>query len=264
MRAAAPWRTQRLSHWDVIGGIRAKGKPISPLLQAPWVNVRIFRIDWLHVVDLGVAADYLGNLFTMFIERLPGGSKEARLQVLWERMLAFYDREGIQDKLQNLTLGMIQGKKAPPKLRCSAAQCRALIPFALEMSQSVLGASPVEEAAKCGMVHLGRCYTCLSSDTIFAKDMFEDSATKFAAQYIALEAASEGLAWRVKPKLHLLLELFLEGGRPATCWTYRDEDFGGSVAGMARRRGGLLSCQAFSNNLIDRIRMQPPMIRMRK
>ena len=151
----------------------------------------------------------------MFItrpSRLPGGSKEARLLALWDRLCAFYDRGRVQDRLQNLTLGMLQKNGQPPKLRCSAAQCRALIPFALEMFQSLLGGSPLEEAAKCGMLHLQRCYTCLSSTTIFAKDMFTDSATKFAAQYAALEAASDGLAWRVKPKLHLLLDLSVERG----------------------------------------------------
>ena len=137
------------------------------------------------------------------------------------------------------------------------------MPFALQLSQDVLGASPLEEAAKAGMVNLHRCYVCLSSDTIFAKDLFEDSARRFAAQYVALEAAvPDGLGWRIKPKMHLFWELAMERGKPATCWTYRDEDFGGSVAAMPRRRGGLLSVSAFSLNLLDRIRMQQPILRM--
>ena len=68
--------------------------------------------------------------------------------------------------------------------------------------------------------------------------------------------------WKIKPKLHLFLELCsVERTRPSLCWNYRDEDFGGSVARLARRRGGLLSASAFSRNLILMWSMQP-MIRI--
>ena len=96
--------------------------------------------------------------------------------------------------------------------------------------------------------------------------------TKMQELETFLEKANVGLAQgsvlntdrRVKPKMHLFLELCIEGGKPATCWTYRDEDWGGSVAKMSRRRGGLLSTAAYSSNLLDRFRMQQPMIRMRR
>ena len=58
----------------------------------------------------------------------------------------------------------------------------------------------------------------------------------------------------MKPKMHL----FLGRGKAG-----RDEDWGGSVAKMARRRGGLLSTAAFSSNVLHRFRMQQPVIRMR-
>ena len=74
--------------------------------------------------------------------------------------------------------------------------------------------------------------------------------------------ADDDTAWRVKPKLHMLLELCSEGSRPSTFWTYRDEDFGGSVSRMVRRRGGLLSVRAFSKSLIDKFRMHQPMLRI--
>eukprot|EP00971_Amphidinium_carterae_P046157 908670-Amphidinium_carterae.1 len=44
--------------------------------------------------------------------------------------------------------------------------------------------------------------------------------------------------YTVPPKLHLFLELAREGVRPSMSWTYRDEDFGGCMAALARRRGG--------------------------
>ena len=56
----------------------------------------------------------------------------------------------------------------------------------------------------------------------------------------------------MKPKLHLLLELGLEGSNPSSSWTYRDEDFGGSMAHLSRRRGGLLKPLPTSSNLLRR------------
>ena len=56
---------------------------------------------------------------------------------------------------------------------------------------------------------------------------------------------------------HLFLELCSSGEQPARFWTYRDEDFGGSVAQLSRRRGGLLIVQQFSSGMLARFRMQP-------
>ena len=42
-----------------------------------------------------------------------------------------------------------------------------------------------------------------------------------------------GKLWVFKPKFHLF-----QGGNLGLLWTYRDEDFGGSIAHTARRRGG--------------------------
>ena len=65
----------------------------------------------------------------------------------------------------------------------------------------------------------------------------------------------------MKPKLHLLLELGEEQGSPASCWTYRDESWGGTVAAFARRRAGTLTTASCSNNLLQRFFMQP-MVRL--
>lgn len=56
---------------------------------------------------------------------------------------------------------------------------------------------------------------------------------------VRLEERAGGIDWRVKPKLHLLQELAeVSGSCPSDSWLYRDEDFGGSLAQMSRRRGG--------------------------
>ena len=88
---------------------------------------------------------------------------------LWGRVQEYYERQGIQDRLQNLTPSMLQAPGKWPKLRCSAAQCRALVDFGMEMSSLLDAGSPDEEAASVGMRHLYTCYQCLSEEVIFFK-----------------------------------------------------------------------------------------------
>ena len=242
------------------------GHRVSPLLQAPWVDARIFRIDWLHCADQGVTADYLGNLFVLISRKLPGRNIKLRTAELWRLIQLGYTARGIQDRLQNLIPTMLKQPKKAPKLRSSAAQCRALVPIAQDLAQAHLrDCDPIEAAAKIGMGHLHQCYQALSSGSIFADDILREHSIKFALQYVALEdfTDEDPKIWRVKPKLHLFLELCSDGSKPAMYWNYRDEDFGGTVAALSRRRGGLLSVQAFSRNMLERFKIKQPVARVR-
>lgn len=258
----APWRQNRLSHWDVLRKIRSNGLTVSPLFTAPWVTTSLFRPDWLHAVDQGVAADFIGNVFWHLVKYrlLPGNTEQARCVDLWRRVQEFYVSQGVSDRLQNLTLGMLCKKKGSPKLRCSAAQCRALVPFVdmlLRQPDLLDSDNNVHLAMRTAAMNLHECYKALSSNSIFWEDILNTSSRKFAAQYVALEGAGlRESEWRVKPKLHLFLELCSDGSRPAMFWTYRDEDFGGSCAAWARRRGGLLSPGATSKTLLSRFKMK--------
>ena len=169
VRQTAPWVTSRQGHWDVIRRIMARGRQVSPILLVPWVDVRIFRIDWLHTVDLGVGADWSGSFFVLVASKMPGPSHKARVSQLWGRVPEDYERRGIQDRLQNLTPSMLQAQREWPKPRCSAAQCRALVDFGMEILFLLDAGSPEEEAAIVGMRHLYTCYQCLSEEVIFFK-----------------------------------------------------------------------------------------------
>ena len=68
------------------------------------------------------------------------------------------------------------------------------------------------------------------------------------------------MRFRVKPKMHLFLELCISGSKPSLSWTYRDEDFGGTAAQLSRRRGGLLSAKATSHNFLLRFRLKQPLL----
>ena len=156
-------------------------------------------------------------------------------------------------------------EKGYPKLRCSAAQMRALVPWLQDLSTDLLADDdPKEAAMKVAAHHLNECYKALSSNSIFFDDILKRSSRLFAAQVVALEARSVGTRmWRIKPKLHLFLELASSGSQPSKFWCSRDEDFGGACAHMARRRGGLAKPGPSSSTLLNRWRLRNPVPRLR-
>ena len=49
----AAWRSDRLGHWDLVGGILEQKGVLNPIFAVPWVDSACFKIDWLHCCDLG-------------------------------------------------------------------------------------------------------------------------------------------------------------------------------------------------------------------
>ena len=124
---------------------------------------------------------------------------------------------------------------------------------------------PVENVIKTAAYHIHMAYSGLSSQTLNANEVLNEHGLKFALMYVALHDhynVQNDKTWRVKPKLHLFLHLTREGSIPARVWTYRDEDFGGSVAKSARRRGGLLNGKATSHSVLWCFTSQCPAIRV--
>lgn len=237
--ADATWRlpAHRLDHWHFAERTLRAGKKLSGLFRWPGVTTETFCIDWLHIADLGVTCDFLGGLFWSVLPKLEGNSQEARCKALFTELHSWYRLLQVPCRLDNLTLKMLKKKKGSPKLRAKAAEARALVPFAVYLANKYLEDSPEEVTVKNMAVHLEACY-CMLSEDAYNSDLMKENSRKFALLYVAMEALIPSI-WRVKPKLHLFQELCEESDTcPSTCWTYRDEDFGGSLASMYRRRGG--------------------------
>ena len=64
------WRHERLTHWDVIARMHLRGEAASSLMNCPCVRTTVFRVDWLHAVDQGVAADFMGNALWSLLDRM--------------------------------------------------------------------------------------------------------------------------------------------------------------------------------------------------
>ena len=64
-------------------------------------------------------------------------------------------------------------------------------------------------------------------------------------------------SWRIKPKMHLWLEMAefqgRESGNPRRFSAYQDEDFVGFIASIARSRGGRREIATLASNVIKRL-----------
>jgi len=245
--------------------LTSRGK-ICPLLEAPWVKTRIFRMDWLHVCDIGVSQDFLGNLLHALLPFSIGNNKKEQCASLYAEILAQYKMNGVEDRLDCLFPSLFEHSDGPYKLRCSAAKARALVPIACNLAQEMLDSRvPKFAAIKQAAFHLSQVYFALSANHPSPAATMAEHGLKFAVQYVALHDFCNGAdsyAWRIKPKLHLFLHIVSDGTVPRLTWTYRDEDFGGSVARMARRRGNLLSSSCTSLNVLSRFKMENPCVRL--
>ena len=264
----AEWRKprNRLDHWGFVQRLLSEGLAISNLFACPGFTVDCIAIDWLHCVDLGVCADFLGNLFWMLLPYQDGANVKERVSSLFLKIQDYYRANKVDNKLNNLTELMIRkSASASPKLRASASEARALVGFAVQEARASLDPEdPIQEAAIQAAVRLAACYQQLSRDS-FSQQQLEEDSTAFCLLYGALEAnavAQDLNLWRVKPKFHVFQELCLLPNIPSLNWTYRDEDFGGYLAGSSRRRGGKNTASSTGESVLHRFRAKyKPLLR---
>ena len=239
-----------------------RGKRVSPLFSVFGVFNTLFKCDWLHVADQGVAADFLGNEFAYLVQhKMPGDSKAARCQAMGDHIEAYYDANAVEDRLKEFLPKTFTPEKStrPPRLKGNAATTRALVRFGDQMARQFLSdADPTEHAIKTAAHHLHNCYNSLHlRNEPFSHCALYNSSKIFAIQYGALwEAHGHSASWRPMPKMHLFLELCSAETEPQKFWNYRDEDFGGSVARQSRMKGRWKNMSAFCKHGLDMFKMK--------
>ena len=234
----AGWRSQPLDHWSLLHRIAQQGHSLCPLFGCPGFRSSCCKLDWLHIADQGVTADFLGNLLYYLVDKMAGPTKEMRCQNLFLEIEQWYQLFRVTARFDNLTLSMLRKGSASPKLRGKAAEVRMLVPFGHAAAQKYLSDQiPKEKTMKEAMVHLQSCYVLLSR-VGFCPSSLAEQGRKFCLLASALHTFHDGVVWRVKPKMHLFLHLCESGSNPSQHWLYRDEDFGGSLASIGKRRGG--------------------------
>ena len=265
----AEWRTQRLTTVELLQREWERGKRTSPIFACFGIFNHLFKCDWLHCADQGVAADCLGNLFAYLVgEKMEGASQLERCQAMRQHMDKYYEEHQVEDRLKEFLPKTFQSEKKatrPPRLKGNAASTRALIGFADLMAQEFLSDDDaIESAMKEAVHHLMNCYNSLREDNKpFSHDALYQSSKAFALQYDALYTVlGSNVKWRPMPKMHLFLELCSSGSEPAKFWCYRDEDFGGSVAKQSKMRGMWKKLGAYAKHGLDMFRMKNPAPRL--
>lgn len=166
--------------------------------------------------------------------------------------MEYYTRNAVDSRLETLTLNMIQKATGqPPKLRARGAEARGLVAFVRDETAAMFRDDVPEEAtAKAAAAHLFAMYQNLST---FSHESLSLNSRKFAILWRGLEQNADGPMWRSKPKLHMMQELCeLSMHNPAGNWTYRDEDFGGSMAALVRIRGGKATAKRVGVNALTK------------
>jgi hypothetical protein len=60
---------------------RQSGVQTSPILEVPFFSSDVFQLDWLHVMDIGVTCDFLGNVLLLLLGHFPQPTQRERIQV---------------------------------------------------------------------------------------------------------------------------------------------------------------------------------------
>ena len=263
----ALWRKNRVTCEEFLQSLRAANLPVSPLLSLPGFSLKFVVLDWLHVVDLGVAADLLGNLFWQVISTsnqvCVASSKGHRLDLLWAKLQEWYKATRPASRLDNLTEEMIKsGDK--PKLRAKGAECRYLLVFGAELACELADKQPNSHNSTvatlfCKLVLLQRM---VSGSLLFHSDtaalLCRQACVLYTALHEAMVCKNKPNLWDLKPKLHLLQEMVEYQshlhGNPRNFWCYRDESWCGFWAKAAKRRGGANSAAMTPERFLQRYR----------
>lgn len=248
--STADWRTQRLDHWALMARFLERGIDISPIFDCPFLKSTCFLMDWLHVADLGITPNFLGSLLLLLLTKFPGQNSMQRCFSMYGDLSQWYKDHGTESKLDQLTPSMLKSSKKPPHLRGKGAEIRALVPWANELAQRLLRDDDTEEqSAKVAMFHLNACYSMLSAEK-YDEAVLQEHSRKFALLYVGLDSLKAD-RWHVVPKLHWFQEMCeMTSVRPSNSWNYRDESFGGYLAGLSRLRGGHNTASAAGKSML--------------
>ncbi|CAE7785682.1 unnamed protein product [Symbiodinium sp. KB8] len=195
----------------------------------------------------------------MHISQVFGSSKPQRIKELYKKLQQYYSSDGhmsTDSRLSTLTETMIRKTStSSPKLRCKAAEARALVPFVLQLCQEAFPPNACTEKEACireAAVRLQACYAMLQNDR-YNQEALVASCTQFCLLVKALRDP-EACLWKIKPKHHGALEVCLQQGSPSLTWTYRDEDMGGYLASLARLKGGSHNPRSVAFSVLQRWR----------
>ena len=208
-----PCRThQRMTHWVVLGRMVRQGRSVTPISEAAGVKVTFSR-SFLVGATL-CASRSSGNV----CKRFTAASCVTARSTSSQRVCCHHVTD-TENEVLWCRVSWPRASGAPtPKV------------FWIQPTRWTAVRKRPQTPSRAATV------VCPSTRPL-PRNVLATHRRKFCALKVALEARRPDI-FRAKPKLHLFQELCEhdESGRPAAHRTYREEEFGGSMVAMARRR----------------------------
>ena len=202
------------------------------LVRAPYFRWSMIKLDWMHVVDLGLLTYVLGEAWWALLPKLAprvwgrqGGAQKKRalgLHNLKAKLREYYRMHRTDTKIpvERLTLRKVRAKKHP-KLKAKAAQARRLLPFTLSLARDVWRRRGVDG-------HRLQALECLSD--IFAlndlRELSEDGVMEWRRLNATFMYHHIFAGWRVYPKFHFFMHMpqqVRQSGVARSFWCYAEE-----------------------------------------
>ena len=245
-----------LDHFTLLQSISNSGIDINELFQTPGLTSKQFLLDWLHIVDLGVAADFMGNVFHHLIasgNHLPGNNVKERVKSLFHRIQLQDWRCGKQasyfDSPHDQKESQFKSKTSSQSCRSSRVDyfCKTNLRWIFGWWQCVW------------IYNQDGCHRTVAM-LFLSKNLWNHQSMllpgrKFLLLCKSLENETDH-TWKIKPKHHSFLDLLLQNSCPSDSWTYRDEDFGGFLAHLGAVKGGSHNPYSIGMSVLQSFRAQ--------
>ena len=245
----AVWRGTR---WHCMASwLRHHGgwRHCHPLFLLPGLCILMVMADVLHVFDLGITHHVLGNVFFHLCYELryfpAGATPQARLDLLWQRIVRHYRGRGTPCQLQNLTLSMFCNPKAAhAHFPCmsglvKAAESRHLVPVLTAIFETLAVPGNAVDATILRMLQaLTGFYAVLEAEPYIMSPAAVASLQAHVATLLedyrslcswACTSVPRLNRWHEVPKHHYGQHVADQAtlGNPKFSWCYSDEDFMG-------------------------------------
>ena len=241
-------------------------REIHPIFQIRGVHDLSVQLDVLHLLDLGTSQAFAGSIVKELLYYDMTDSVETNLGRFWERVWNEYNSTGATCRISNLTLGMVVNTGSPhadyPHLRLKAAETRHFIPVLSKICQGFLGSKQQRVRAEAAQAltqfyeQLEYCdYVPTTAQHLMLEKLWWNFLRKY--QWLSEIASKKSLKlYDATPKFHYSSHLTAQSFylNPRKTWTYKNEDFVGTVAAVAASCAFGTRAPALSLKVADKMR----------
>ena len=258
LRADAPWRgTYQMTLGQYVARSR---QPLHPLLSSPFMWRYFAPLDVMHLCECnGLTSIAAGSLLRVLVstERRIGRNMEERLAELNRRLVAFYDLRPNYHRMPEIRQSnlLLDGWHQLHGQTVKAASTRALVPWLVEMAETFHDTdSPYDRLVQRVFRALESFYRFLYVAGVF---LYIGERAELHRVLLLLGASWQQLrelarerglmAWRITPKVHMVMHLDQQAVVCNPRWTqnYTEESQIGTMtqiwgrSARGRYRGGV-------------------------